>query len=190
MSKFNKDMRVVVIDEHNQVRKGVIVNVHDILEIAIVKFDDGNVEKVSFDYLGIEPETKSQGNQAVKVESQEGAKVITKDQFIEALNFVTTPEGMLGDQADEIDPITLMIKGMTVMCVGMRMSEKLFQDKEEIELTKDKLKDIIKDNCNPKEVAQSTGGKMSVADVFPISMLSALVLMKLVKILFSEGDNA
>lgn len=190
MSKFNENMRVVVIDEHNQVRKGVINTVYESMEVAIVKFDDGNVEKVHFSYLGIDPETKVQEKQAVKAESQEGAKVITRDKFFEALSFVTSPEGMLGDQADEVNPINLMIKGMTVMCVGMRISEKLFQDKEEIELTKDKLKEIIKDNCNPKEVAESTGGKMSVADVFPISMLSALVLMKLVKILFDEGDNA
>lgn len=61
MSKFKPGFRVVVIDgDTHEIRKGVINATYEEVEIAIVKFDDGNVEKVGFDYLGIEPETKVQ----------------------------------------------------------------------------------------------------------------------------------
>lgn len=189
MSKFKTDMRVVVIDENNEVRKGVINTVYEDIEIAIVKFDDGNVEKVHFSYLGIEPDTKVQENQAFKTESQEGAKIISKDRFIEAVQYVTSPEGMLGDKVGEIDPMSVMIKGMAVMLVGMRISEKLFQDKEEIEITKDQLSDVIEENTCPTEISKSIDGKMSVSQVLPISLLSALVLMKLINIFFDDSEN-
>lgn len=82
MSKFNKDMRVVVIDEHNYVRKGVIDKVFDSMDIAIVKFDDGNVEKVHFSYLGIEPETKAQGEPKKTNEPIEKSEItITPEEF-------------------------------------------------------------------------------------------------------------
>lgn len=61
MSKFKPGFRVVVIDgDTHEIRKGVINATYEEVEIAIVKFDDGNVEKVGFDYLSIEPETKVQ----------------------------------------------------------------------------------------------------------------------------------
>lgn len=61
MSKFTVGTRVGVIDaDTNEIRKGVINAVYPDIEIAIVNFDDGNVEKVSFDYLGIEPDNKAQ----------------------------------------------------------------------------------------------------------------------------------
>jgi hypothetical protein len=190
MSKFKTDMRVVVIDENNEVRKGVINTVYEDMEIAIVKFDDGNVEKVHFSYLGIEPDTKVQENQAFKTESQEGAKIISKDRFIEAVQYVTSPENILhGKAIENIDPMSLMIKGMAVMCVGMNMVEKLYQDKEEIELTKDQLKDFIAENTNPIEVAKNIDNKMSVSQVLPISILSALILIGIIEILFDDSEN-
>lgn len=80
MSKFKTGMRVVVIDENNEVRKGVINTVYEDMEIAIVKFDDGNVEKVHFSYLGIEPETKDQEEKPTEpVEKSE--ITITPDEF-------------------------------------------------------------------------------------------------------------
>ena len=61
MSKFKPGLRVCVIDaDTSELRKGVIKSICYELEIAIVKFDDDNVEKVRFDCLGIEPETKVQ----------------------------------------------------------------------------------------------------------------------------------
>ena len=98
MSKFNKDMRVVVIDEHNYVRKGVIDKVFDSMDIAIVKFDDGNVEKVHFSYLGIEPETKAQEEPKKASEPIQKSEItITPDEFqkiaVDVMHDITEKSG-------------------------------------------------------------------------------------------------
>lgn len=79
MSKFNVGMRVVVI-ENNVVRKGVIRTLYESLEMAIVEYDDGNVEKVHFSYLGIESETNDQEEETT--EPLEKSEItITPDEF-------------------------------------------------------------------------------------------------------------
>ena len=187
MSKFTEGTRVVV--NNFGIRYGVIDRLYNDLKIAIVKFDDGNVEKVHFSDLDIEPETKVQEKQEVKAESQEGAKVITKDQFMEALDYVTSPEGMLGDKVVEIDPMSLMLKSMAISIVGLTIKDTLFQDKEEIEITKEQLKDVITEKTNPVEVLKTVDNKMTIGQIFPIAMLSMLVLSKLTRVLFDEGEN-
>lgn len=81
MSKFKPGFRVVVIDgDTHEIRKGVINATYEEVEIAIVKFDDGNVEKVSFDCLGIEPEPTVQEEKPTEpVEKSE--ITITPDEF-------------------------------------------------------------------------------------------------------------
>ena len=83
MSKFKPGVRVAVIDsDTHEIRKGVIDNVYETLEVAIVKFDDGNVEKVGFDYLSIESETKIQEEKPT--ESEEKSEItITPEEFME-----------------------------------------------------------------------------------------------------------
>ena len=81
MSKFDVGMRVVVI-ENNVVRKGVIKTLYESLEMSIVEFDDGNVEKVHFSRLGIESETNDQEEKTT--ESLEKSEItITPDEFRE-----------------------------------------------------------------------------------------------------------
>ena len=61
MSKLKEGVRVVMIDhDTNTLRKGVINQAYSEMEIAIVKFDDGEVEKVPYEHLGIEPENDVQ----------------------------------------------------------------------------------------------------------------------------------
>lgn len=60
MCKFKPGVRVIVIDEDHEIRRGVINAVYPDIKLTIVKFDDGNVEKVGFNYLGIEPDNKVQ----------------------------------------------------------------------------------------------------------------------------------
>ena len=122
--------------------------------------------------------------------SKDETRVITKDQFIEAVNFVVSPEGMLGDKAKEIDPMSFMIKSMSVLVVGIEISKKLFEDKKEIEITRDQLRDVIVENTLPGEVAKMVRNKMSISDVLPIALLSVMVLSKLESVLFDEADNA
>ena len=81
MSKFKPGVRVVVIDgDTSLLRKGVVKDAHEDLGIAIVKFDDGNVEKVDFNCLGIDPEAEKQAEkQAGPIEKSE--ITITPEEF-------------------------------------------------------------------------------------------------------------
>jgi hypothetical protein len=195
MSNFREDMRVVVIGENNEIRKGTIKNVHDDIETAIVTMDDGNVEKVKFSNMGIDREKNQVVEEIPEVKSdiQEDAKVITKDQFGDALCYLTGPDGMLEgipkDEADKLDPMSLMIKGMTVLIVGKEIEKKLYQDKEEIEITKDQLREVIVENCNPDAIAKSIDNEMSADKVLPIAILSTLLLLKLTTIFFDDSKN-
>lgn len=189
MSRITEGTRVVVI-ENGELKRGVVKNTYDFSDTVIVQFDDGTTKKENAWDVAIESVAEPTENvQEPNNDRVEGAKVITKKEYMDALNFVTSPEGMLGDKVGEIDPMSVMIKGMSVMLVGMRISEKLFQDKEEIEITKDHLSDVIKEKTCPTEISNSIDGKMSVSQVLPISLLSALVLMKLINIFFDDSEN-
>ena len=54
MKVFNEDMRVIFIDEDNELRRGVITSAYDALRTAIVKTDDGDVKKVPFSKMAID----------------------------------------------------------------------------------------------------------------------------------------
>lgn len=77
MKTFEPGTRVVVIDgDTNELRRGVIQVVYAVCKTAIVKFDDGNIEKVEFDCLGFEPEP------AEPTEPVEKSEItITSDEF-------------------------------------------------------------------------------------------------------------
>lgn len=191
MSKFREGMLVVIIGENNEILRGTVKTVYDPLKVATVELPDGSLGKVKFSDMGIVEESQSvEETPEVKAEVQEGAKVITKDQFIEALEQVTSPEGMLGDKVTEVDPISLVVKGATVMIVGTMIAEKLFQDKEEIKITKDQLRQEIAKNTTPSAIAESTDGEMSKRQVLPIALLSLLVLSRLINIFFDDSENA
>lgn len=62
---FNVNDRVIMI-ERGEIYKGTIHNVYEALNIAVVKFDDGEYEKVSLDSLAREPETKVREEKSIK----------------------------------------------------------------------------------------------------------------------------
>lgn len=194
--KFEIGDRVLTIID-SKMYKGTIERLHLDLPrpVAIIDLDDGT--KGKFYITNIIPEPKESKEvkeepekvQEEKTESQDGAKVITREAFNNAVNYVTSSEGMLDGKDIDLDPFSLMIIGMTVMIVGMKIGDDLYQDKKEIEITKDQLKDVIKEKTNPRKVAEYVDNKMSIVDVFPISMLSALLLLKAVYILFDDSKN-
>lgn len=78
MSKFTEGTRVVVID--NRIRKGVIDHLYDDLEIAIVKFEDGEVDKVRYRYITVDVENQEEET----TEPLEKSEItITPDEFRE-----------------------------------------------------------------------------------------------------------
>lgn len=56
--KLKPGVRVVVIDEDHKLRRGTVKVYYDMFDIVLVKFDDGNVEKVPCDFIGIESDVQ------------------------------------------------------------------------------------------------------------------------------------
>lgn len=80
MNKFKVGVRVIVIGDNQEVRKGVIQSLFEEMRLSIVKFDNGNVEKVRFDNMYIDSETKAPEEKTTKpVEKSE--ITITPDEF-------------------------------------------------------------------------------------------------------------
>lgn len=114
MIKFKENMKVVVI-EYNKLRKGVIDKVYEDLNIAIVKFDDGDKGKVHFSKLGIEPDTKVQETKPIEpVEKSE--ITITPDEF---RNISTR---IIVEETDRL-PVALLVGNVVA-----KIHEKLFID--------------------------------------------------------------
>ena len=90
MSKFNPGVRVFVIDENHEMKKGVIKAVYESVSIAIVKFDDGNVEKVNVNCLGICREEPTKTEPSEPVEKSE--ITITPEEFRKISSRVITNE--------------------------------------------------------------------------------------------------
>lgn len=92
MCNLKTGARVVVIDGYtNAIRKGVVSTVYENMEIAIVHFDDGDVEKVHFSHLGIEADTKAQEEEPTEpVEKSE--ITITPDEFRDITSKVIAQE--------------------------------------------------------------------------------------------------
>lgn len=80
INKFNPDTRVYVL-ENGDIRKGIIKKVYNEVEISIVEFEDGNVEKVHYSKLELLPEKKVQDNQDPKEPVEKSEITITPDEF-------------------------------------------------------------------------------------------------------------
>lgn len=192
MNNFNVGDHVMTI-ENGEIRKGVVNKVFPGMPVIFVEFEDGNIEKVAVDRLALEPRKDVSSDAETpekKTESQNGAKRITKTEFINAVSRVTSPEGMLGDKSTDVDPMSLFLKGMAVHIVGLKICDKLFGDNDVIEITRGQLKKAIIENTTPGAISESVNGQMSIESVFPISLLSVLVLKKLIFDFFGEADNA
>lgn len=113
MSKFDVGMRVVVI-ENNVVRKGVIKTLYESLEMTIVEFDDGNVEKVHFSRLGIESETNDQ--------EEETTEPLEKSEITITPNeFRAIASRACAKVASETGPATVILSGILVARIHMAL---------------------------------------------------------------------
>lgn len=108
MIKFEIDDRVITV-ENGAVRHGVITQTFECIPVVIVKFDDGEVEKVNPFHLAIEPIP-------VVKEKTENEITITKRDFTEVIAEVSAKV------SKEHDPIV----GITAMLVGLEFEKKLF----------------------------------------------------------------
>lgn len=118
MSKLKEGVRVVVIDRNtNEIKKGVIDKAYFEMEIAIVKFDDGNVEKVPYEHLHIEPENDVQET----TEPVEKSEItITPDEFLNISSHV------IGEITDKLEDNSGVI-GLTMMVFAAELHNRLFR---------------------------------------------------------------
>lgn len=94
MSELKEGVRVIVFDrDTNEIKKGVIDKAYSEMEIAIVKFDDGNIEKVPYEHLHIESENDVQET----TEPVEKSEItITPEEFQKIAVGVITEESLKG----------------------------------------------------------------------------------------------
>lgn len=164
---------------------GEVVRTYSDLGIAIVRFESGQIVKIPVDCLA-EVEQKNE-NQEPKI--QEGAKRITKDEFIAAVHEVTSPGNLLGGFAIESNPLGGLLGGVSAMITGMKIADEIFKDQDVVTMTEDQLIGALCDGCNPVKLSKGTKKNMSVAHCMPVAMLSISALESLIKIFFGDGSE-
>ena len=178
MSKLIPGMKVIFIGDDNQVERGTLKSVYDLHNTGIVTLEDGTtVKKVELDKLGIVPEEKK------TEESRGSVKLITRDQFLEALNEATTPDQDTGDYDSEL------ITGLTIMIIGQKVANKVFKGKDEIEIDNVSLWYEMKGFIYPSVISKSTGGKISEDGAKSISLECTFVFKKIIDYLFDGPEN-
>lgn len=122
MSKLKEGVRVIVFDlDTNEIKKGVIDKAYSEMEIAIVKFDDGNVEKVPYEHLHIEPEN----------DVQETTEPVEKSEI------TITPEEFRNISSHVIEEITDKLEdkrgviGLTMIVFAAELNNALFRSEVE-----------------------------------------------------------
>lgn len=192
MKAFKSGDRITTIID-NEVKHGVIKRTYLDMNILIVELDDGNTVKLRADKVLYKPNTETQPEAEVeaeekKTETPTGAKRIPESKYLELLDVVTRPEWLLeNDLVDDL--FSGIIQGASVHIVGMNLCAILYKDAKEIEITAEQLREKIFVNSAPSVIAEIVGGKMSEADVLPISIFSVLVLENLAVMLFDEAKN-
>lgn len=155
-------------------KTGKVVKVHDYADIAVVSFDDnGDVGKVSLSAL---VEIQPQADQVVdvKIEIPEGAKKISRAEFMDAITQVTKPDKIV----ERLGAEKGMLAGLNALVMGMKLTERLFGEDEIIVITRDQLF---------HEIAAT------VTDEDPKFMIVAfacsLILRDIADILFTDGSD-
>lgn len=194
MNKFTEGTRVIVIGDDNEIRKGSIQRAYEMVGVAVVKFEDGEVEKVKFNRLGIEKtetvkESEIPEDKQRATEISEEIKYISKKDFTDALMYVTSPEGMPEEVKKEVNANSLLLGNMAVMCSGLSLIKKLYENNEILSITKEQLKQAIDEHCTPTSLSETVNGEMDPGQLLGISCLSLITLRRMIPILFGESEN-
>ena len=155
-------------------KAGKVVKVHEYADIAVVSFDDnGDVGKVSLSAL-VEVQPQESRIVDVKIEIPEGAKKISRAEFMDAITQVTKPDKIV----ERLGAEKGMLAGLSALVMGMKLPERLFGEDEIIVITRDQLF---------QEIAAT------VADEDPKFMIVAfacsLILRDIADILFTDGSD-
>lgn len=171
---IRENSTVKVISGPYKDKTGKVVKIHDFAGIAIIHFDNnGGVGKVSLSIL-----------EDTQAEIPEGAKQITKDEFRNAIQKITSPEAIFSD--DRVDHSQALIDGLSAIMFGIKMERILFEDKDSVILTENDLVGTLWNACSPLE---EINNKASALEGLYMSVASVIVLKDLVTILFDESEN-
>ena len=152
--------------------------------MAVVKFENGVTAKVEVSNLR---KVEAQENAEPKAEIPEGAKRITKVEFMAALQKITSPEAIFSGKS--VDPIHALTDGLSAILFGHKAASIIFEDKDVAILTEDDLVGALWDACDPAVMSEETGRKQSAFDCLLTSVTAVIVLRDLVTILFGEPEE-
>ena len=186
MSIFKEGTKVSVVGDDHIIRTGTIRSVYETLGIAIVIMDDGNVEKVSFNRMGIVPETETQRDQDDNNEPREDVKVISRKYFSEVLLEVNDPEKI----SSMGYPGNALTVSLTLGLLGFKLVNDIFGDRDVIKISREQLANAIVEFCRPSALSESINDQMPISKIIPIAMMTGIVFSDVVGILFGECENA
>lgn len=170
---IRENATVKVINGFHEGKTGKVVKIHDYAEIAVVSFDDnGDLGKVLLSEL-VEIQPQESRIVDVRIEIPEGAKKISREEFMEAIDQVTKPDKIIEKVGAEMG----FLVGMNVMIGALKLAERLFEESEIIIITKDQLFHAI------AEIAADEDPKFMI-----VGLTNALILRGVVDILFG-ADN-
>lgn len=156
---------------------GEVKEIFEELGTAIVKIQ-GGVAKVPIEFL----EEVKEENPA---DQKPGARRITKEEFEDAISKVSNPEKILKVAECGSEVMTVMIANILGSLIGKKISEKIFKDQSEIEITKLDFAVLLWSECGPEKLSADPGilGLIPENPLF-LSVISINVLEKMVSVLF------
>lgn len=120
-----------------------------------------------------------------KSEIPEGAREITKADFDEAVNAVTSPDNLPeGVERTTVRMITLL----TNRILAGDVRKEIFKDRNSVIMTEDEFTAALWNSCRPEVVANASGNKNSWRGYAHISIGLMLSFEDMIPILFGESE--
>ena len=191
MKKFNIGDTVAMIKD-GAIVEGVVKKIIDVVNPPIMAVDfDGSIEKVHANTVMLvqKSETKDETESEEKTETNEARPSVIrcpKERYLEALKNATDSDVIFADDSE--DGAMAFAKGMTALMIGIKISEVLFGDKNEIDLDKYMLLWEIVNELTPSKLAeQATVGR--AGDFTSLSGALIDIFMNLITELFGAEND-
>ncbi|MBM6667512.1 hypothetical protein H6A64_06620 [Lacrimispora saccharolytica] len=183
---LRKGMKVRIVTEEPFLSeiKNEVGTVHEIYEdmgVAIVKIP-GGAAKVPIEFLD---EVKEEN----PADQKPGTRLITKEEFEDAISKVSNPEKLLKVAERGSDVMTVMLVNILGSLIGKKISGKIFKDQSEIEITKLDFAVLLWSECGPEKLSADPGisGLISKKPL-SLSVMSIMVLEEMVSVLFPDKE--
>lgn len=172
-----ENTHVKVIKGPNTGETGKVISVYPDIDTAVISFDKtGDVGKVSISVLVEVEEPKKEEKEIPK-----GFKLITRNEYDAALVDAVLSNNIIKDTKNVFSLLAGMI-------VGRKMGDSIFNDNDEILISKDKFVSLAWASCSPEKVSGYVDNDMSVSKCFTISLASIPTIHGLIKNLFGADE--